>query len=87
MKAIQVSIRQIGNSKGIVIPKPLLLQLGLNGATEAEMTVEGETLVLRKPAKPLRAGWAEASKRIAQSGDDALVMGEFANAGDEELAW
>ena len=87
MKAIHVHIRQIGNSKGIVIPKPLLQQLGLDAATEAEMKVEGETLVLRKPAKPLRAGWAEASKRIAQSGDDALVMGEFGNAADEDLAW
>ncbi len=81
-----VTIRRIGNSQGVVIPKPLLAQLGLD-AGGAEMTVEGGALVLRKPAKPVRAGWAEAAKKIAERGDDALVMGEFGNATDAELAW
>jgi antitoxin MazE len=87
MKAIHVSIRKIGNSQGIVIPKPVLVQLGLNGETEAEMTIEGGALVLRRPARPARAGWAEAARKIAAAGDDALVMGEFRNEADAELAW
>lgn len=82
---MQVTIRRIGNSQGVVIPKPLLAQLGLSG--EAEMSVEGGALVLRPPAKPVRAGWAEASKKIAAAGDDALVMGEFGNADDAEWTW
>jgi len=94
MRALHVNIRQIGNSHGVVIPKPLLEQLGLNAETGAEMTIEGGALVLRKPVlrkpvlrKPVRKGWAEAAKKIAEAGDDALVMGEFANAADEELVW
>jgi antitoxin MazE len=83
---MHVTIRQIGNSQGVVIPKPLLAQVGLDGG-EAEMTVEGGALVLRKPAKPARAGWAEAAQKIARQGDDALVMGEFGNEADVELAW
>ena len=51
------------------------------------MTVEGGALVLRKPASPAREGWAEAAKKIAEAGDDELVMGEFDNAADTELAW
>lgn len=47
MKSLTVTIRRIGNSQGIVIPKPLLAQVGLEG--EAEMTVEDGALVLRKP--------------------------------------
>ena len=78
-------MRQIGNSQGIVIPKPLLAQLGLKG--EVNMTVENGALVLRKPAKPVREGWAEAAQTIAQAGDDGLVLGEFANEGDDQLAW
>jgi len=85
MKAISISIRRIGNSQGVVIPKPILAQLGLNG--EAEMTVEGGALVLRPPARPSRAGWAEAAKRIAEADDDTLVMGEFGNESDKDLAW
>ena len=87
MKATHVSIRQIGNSHGVVIPKPLLAQLGLNGDTGAEMTIEGGALVLRRPASPARTGWAEAARKIAGAGDDVLVMGEFSNAADAELTW
>ena len=87
MKAIHVSIRQIGNSHGIVIPKPVLAQLGLNADMGAEMTIEGASLVLRAPASPARKGWAEAARKIAESGDDELVMGEFGNAADKELTW
>ena len=87
MKAMHVSIRQIGNSQGIVIPKPVLAQLGLSPEAGAEMTIEGGALVLRRPASPVRTGWAEAASKIAEAGDDALVMGEFGNAADAELAW
>ena len=83
---MHVTIRQIGNSQGIVIPKPLLAQVGLDTG-EAEMTIEGDALVLRRPARPVRAGWADAARKIAEPGDDALVMGEFGNEADSELAW
>lgn len=86
-KAMHVSLRQIGNSQGIVIPKPILAQLGLDSEAGVEMTVEGDALVLRRPATPVRKGWAAAAKKIAEAGDDALVMGEFGNTGDTEIAW
>ncbi len=73
---MHVSIRQIGNSQGVVIPKPILAQLGLNGEAGAEMTIEGGALVLRRPASAARTGWAAAAKQIAAAGDDALVMGD-----------
>lgn len=85
MKAIPVTIRQIGNSQGFVIPKPVLAQLGLED--EAEMSIERGALVLRKPEKRVRAGWAEAAQRLAAYDDDVLVMGEFGNEIDSELAW
>jgi antitoxin MazE len=87
MRAVHVSIRQIGNSQGIVIPKPVLAQLGLDSRAGAEMTVEDGALVLRRPASPARTGWADAARRIAAAGDDELVMGEFGNAEDPELVW
>ena len=87
MRAVHVSIRQIGNSQGIVIPKPVLAQLGLDSKAGAEMTIEDGALVLRRPASPARTGWAEAARRIAEAGDDELVMGEFGNAEDSELVW
>jgi antitoxin MazE len=86
MKAMHLSLRQIGNSAGIVIPKPVLAQLGMSRETGVQMTVEGGAIVLR-PSKPARAGWADAAKQIAEAGDDSLVMGEFGNVEDTDLTW
>jgi len=80
-----VPIRRLGNSRGILIPKPVLKQVGLSD--QVEMQVEGNTLILRKPAAKPRSGWAEASKRIADLKDDALVIPDFENEADRELKW
>ena len=85
MKRTQIAIRRIGNSRGIVIPKPLLAQVGLEG--HAEMTIERDALVLRRPARAARTGWAAAAKKIAGHDDDTLEMGEFGNEDDAELSW
>ena len=87
MRTVHVTIRQIGNSQGVVIPKPILAQLGLDARAGVEMTIEDDALVLRRPASPARGGWAEAARNIAEAGDDELAMGEFANDGDSELIW
>jgi antitoxin MazE len=87
MRAVHVNIRQIGNSQGVVIPKPILAQLGLDAKEGVEMTIEDGALVLRKPASNVRAGWAEAARKIAEAGEDELVLGEFGNAEDSELVW
>ncbi len=87
MKALSVSIRAIGNSKGVVLPKPVLAQVGLDEEAAAEMTVENGAIVLRKPAQPARSGWVEAAKALAAHGEDEPLMGEFANEADAELVW
>ena len=87
LQAMHITIRPIGNSKGVVLPKPVLAQAGLEDATDAEMTVENGVIILRKPSKPARDGWAEAAKKLAAEGGDELAMGEFANEGDAELEW
>jgi antitoxin MazE len=79
------TIRRLGNSQGILIPKPLLQQVGL--VDQAEMLVEGDALVLRRPKRMPREGWAEACKEMAARGEDALVLPEFANEGDVDLKW
>jgi antitoxin MazE len=79
------TIRRMGNSQGVLIPKPLLQQIGLED--QAEMRVEGDALVLRRPKAAPRTGWAEASRKLAAAGDDALVLPEFANEGDADRGW
>jgi antitoxin MazE len=82
---MHVTIRRIGNSQGIVIPKPMLLQAGLEH--EAELTVEDGALVLRRPNRSARQGWAQGALQIAEANDDHLVLGDLANDDDERLTW
>jgi antitoxin MazE len=84
-KQLHLQIRQIGNSRGVVIPKAILEQVGFED--EADLIIEGDRLVLSKPKKNPREGWAEDSKRIAEAGEDSLVLGDFMNEGDEDWVW
>ena len=68
---MQVPNRRLGNSHGILIPKPVLKQVGLSD--QVEMQVEGNTLILRKPCASPRSGWEEASKRIAAPNSNAAT--------------
>jgi antitoxin MazE len=87
MQAIHATIRAIGNSKGVVLPKPVLAQAGLEDAATVAMIVENGAIILRKLAASAREGWADAAKELAAAGGDELAMGEFGNEGDAELAW
>jgi antitoxin MazE len=78
-------IRRVGNSRGIIIPKPMLKQAGLE--KEAEITLERGAIVLRRPRRNPRQGWAEASRRIAEAGEDKLIWPEFGNEDDGNLEW
>jgi antitoxin MazE len=82
---MKTKIRRLGNSQGVLIPKPILAQLGLED--EVEMEIENDALVIRRPHRKAREGWAQASNGVAAAGDDQLVMGDFGNADDAEWAW
>jgi antitoxin MazE len=84
-KQLHLQIRQIGNSRGVVIPKAILEQVGFDD--QADLVIEGDRLVLSKPKKNPREGWAEDSRAIAEAGEDELVLGDFMNEADEDWVW
>jgi len=82
---VKASIRRIGNSQGIILPKPLLSQLNLSG--EVELQVEDGAIVLRKPRKRVREGWGEASRQLAARDEHRAVWPSFPNRADAKLKW
>ena len=82
---MEVAIRKMGNSQGVLIPKPILAQLGLDGT--ADLQVRNGVIEIRAVRRNPREGWADDARRLAQQGDDALVWPEVANEGDTELVW
>lgn len=81
---MQVSIRKTGNSQGVLIPKPILAQVGLNDV--ADLKLNNGVIEIRPAKRNPREGWAKDSQRIAEAGDDRLVWPEFSNQGDADLA-
>ena len=82
---MQVAIRTMGNSKGVLIPKPILEQTGLQDA--ADLQVVNGVIEIRPLKRNPREGWAADSARLAQHADDALAWAEFANENDATLQW
>ena len=82
---MEVAIRKMGNSQGVLIPKPILAQIGLE--ERADLQVRDGVIEIRPLRRNPREGWAEDARRLAAQGDDALVWPEFANEGDDKRVW
>jgi antitoxin MazE len=83
--SLQVAIRAIGNSQGVVIPKIILEQSGMEGIVE--MSVDGEKIILSKPKNTVREYWAQDAQSLVMAGEDELVLGDFANEEDGDWIW
>lgn len=83
---MRATLRKMGNSQGVIIPKTLITQLGFE--TEVEMRVTETGILLEKPKKKHpREGWAEAYQALAETGDDELVWPYFENEADKDWQW
>jgi antitoxin MazE len=82
---MEVAVRKMGNSRGVLIPKPILAQIGLKDT--ADLQVRNGVIEIRAVRQSPREGWAEDARRLAAEADDAPVWPEVANEGDDELVW
>jgi antitoxin MazE len=73
MAAMKTNIIQIGNSRGIRIPKAILEQCRLDG--EVELESRGDHLVVR-PAGRARQNWDEVFRAMGERDDDTLLDGD-----------
>ena len=81
------AIRKMGNSHGVIIPKPLLAEIGAKAGDEVDLAVKNGKIVIAPPRKAARSGWAADSKRLAEEGHGGLAWPEFGNDGDQDLKW
>jgi antitoxin MazE len=84
---MRAAIRKLGNSSGVIIPKAMLAEIGIAAGDAVDLSLEDSRIIITPQKRRPREGWAEASKAIAEAGDDALVWPEFANAADADLTW
>ena len=78
------SIRKIGNSNGVLIPKTMLISCGIT--EDVEMEIIGDAIVIRALKKHPRDGWEEAFKLETenQSGIETDLFEGMKNEFDKE---
>lgn len=66
------TIRNIGNSKGVILPQNLLKECLIE--YEVNIEVKDNTIVISPADDQKRKGWAEAFQEMAKNGDDELII-------------
>jgi len=77
---MQISVIDIGNSKGIRLTKNLLEKYDIRD--KVELILEKGRIILKPVTKP-RQGWEKSFQKMHANGDDKLLIGDIFN--DENL--
>ncbi len=80
---MQAHLINIGNSKGVRLPKAVIEQAGLTDSLDIE--VSGEAVIIRAMRRT-REGWEPAATDCHQAGEDQLEDWDAAT-GDFEGEW
>lgn len=70
---MELSIINIGNSKGIRLSKTILEKYSISD--KIEVILEKGYIILKPKAEP-RKGWDKAFKKMHENGDDQLLMND-----------
>jgi antitoxin MazE len=86
---MQTALRKMGNSTGMILPKPILQELGVKSGAAMDVIVENGRVIATPVKRKVREGWAEAAARI---GAEPLTEEEqdwmgFGNDDDDKLKW
>lgn len=74
---MQISVVQIGNSKGIRLNKMLLEKYEITD--KIELILEDDCIIIKaiKPTNQPRQGWEKAFEKMRQNGDDELLIDDI----------
>ena len=61
---MQTALRKMGNSTGMILPKPILKELGVESGTSMDVIVENGRVIATPVKRKVREGWAEAAAII-----------------------
>ncbi len=86
---MQTALRKMGNSTGLILPKPILKALGVATGAAMELVVEEGRVIATPVRRETREGWEADAARI---GSESLTPDEqdwlsFDNEGDHAIEW
>ena len=80
-----INIVPIGNSKGIRIPKAILDQCDIEN--EVDLEVENGKIIIEPIKRIPRNGWAESLIKMAETGEDHLLLEDTIDIEMENWEW
>ena len=83
---MNTTIRNIGNSKGIILPKSILTQCDIG--TDVFIEVKEHRIIITASPAPKRKGWEKAFKEMGENEDDELIIPEiFSDGNTNDWTW
>lgn len=87
MQSFSTRLIKVGNSKGVILPKKALEQLGIDD-NGIQVKVSDEAIVLTPVRKHVRKGWSKAFKKMHKDGDDKSPIPDlFDNEPMKDWKW
>ena len=80
-----VSLIQVGNSKGIRLPKSILAQCEIED--KLEMEVANNEIILKPVKNKAREKWAEKFKAMSDKGEDELPIDDGLDLNNNGWEW
>ena len=86
---MQTALRKMGNSTGMILPKPILKLLGVECGASMELVVEDGRIIATPIRSGVRHGWEADAERIGAEPLDTESKAwlSFGNDNDEQLEW
>jgi antitoxin MazE len=83
---MNTTVRNIGNSKGIILPKSILTQCDIE--TDVFIEVKEHRIIISASPVPKRKGWEKAFKEMNENEDDELaILDVFIDENMSDWTW
>ena len=79
------SVVQIGNSRGIKLPKNILRELSIED--EVEMVIHNDELIIKSVERKPRQGWSETFAKMSEVKEDKLLLPDNIDSVTFEWVW
>ena len=86
---MQTALRKMGNSTGIILPKPILTALGVASGARLELEVDNGRVIVTPIRRKIREGWADAAAALAATAPtaDEEAWLNLTDDGDADWTW
>jgi len=79
------SVVQIGNARGIKLPKTILRKLNIED--EVEMAIHNDELIIKSAERKPRQGWSEAFAKMSEAQADKLLLPDNIDSTAFDWVW